>query len=79
MYGGGLQHAAQFVEVVQRIEVQRLDQPAVALAHFQIAFTFQPEQRFAHRCPADLQAVRDLGFREAVARRQPEIQDVPFQ
>ncbi|KAG1186159.1 hypothetical protein G6F35_014712 [Rhizopus arrhizus] len=79
VHGRDFQHAAQLIEVVQRIEVQRLDQPAIALPHLKIAFAFQPEQRFAHGRAADLQAVRDLGFREAVARGKPEIQDVPFQ
>ncbi len=79
MHGGRFQDAAQLVEVVQRVEVQRLDQPAIALPHFQVALPLKSEQRFAHRSAADLQAVGDLGLGETVSGREAEVQDVALQ
>jgi hypothetical protein len=40
-----------------------------------VALLLQTVQRAAHRCPADAQPLRDVGFDDAAARRQPPMHD----
>ena len=79
MHGGGLQHHAQVVELLELVEVEGQHAPAAAEQHFDEAFLLQPEQRLAHRRARDAQPLADLVLGEAVAGHQAELGDVALE
>jgi hypothetical protein len=79
VHGGGLQHHAQVVELLELIEIEGQHAPAAAEQHLDEALLLQLEQRLAHRRARDAQALADLALGEAVARHQPEFGDVALE
>ena len=70
--GGGFQHHAQVVQLLELVEIEGQHAPAAAEQHLDEAFLLQPHQRLAHRRARHAEPVAQLVLGEAVTGHELE-------